>query len=325
MRNRVSDFNRIPSEQVIQTWICGVIEIYGQKVGAITPPICEKSLCEAVEELKGVKIKCQPSKKASVFEEGLLIPVRRGFIIQYRVLDGRGRPFANVKIRETICHELAHILFYDCDSSIPRLGMTPPEHVCHSIARQLLIPDTLLRRRWTEQVEPDVSLTGLLREFSSKFRVALRVMAQRLTEDLSLLENTMITFWKYQNERNNWSIFVDQDEQIDWEDFHVDHRLCADLKKLLPRYWRNRIHREVWDKVVSKVVVQGEAICQPSLHVHGERRKEGKIKSILFNVECEPWDDFSNQLKFEWKDQKRRIYNVISLEKFDLHTLQNGM
>lgn len=321
MRNGLGDSIQIRSEEAIQKWVNDVIDRYAQKAGGIAAPVCEKRLCEAVEELKGIRIKCQASEKPSIFEEGLLIPVRKGFVIQYRVLDHRGRRFPTVKMRETICHELAHILFYDCNSSIPQLLMVPPEHICHNIARQLLLPEGILRRRFSETIKPDVNLVRLLRELSSEFKVALWIMTQRLTEDLSLLKDTMITFWKYKN-KDDWFIFIKPDEQIDRKDFHPDSRLCPELKNFLPEYWRNRVHMKAWDNVVSKVVLQGQAIRQSSLYVQRKRQREGKIKGILFDIECEPWIDLSSQSTFEWKDQKRPIYNVISVEKFDLHTLQ---
>ena len=321
MRNRSSNSTRIPTEEAIQKWVKDVIDKYSEKMGAITPPICEKRLCEAVEELKGIKIKYQASERLSIFEEGLLIPVRGGFILQYGVLDRQGRRFHSVKIRETICHELAHILFYDCNSSIPQLPIVPPEHICHNIARQFLVPDGILRKRLSEKIESDVNLVQLLRQLSSEFKVALRIMAQRLTEDLSLLKDTMITFWKYKDGEGDWFTLIKPDEQIHCNDFLRDPRLCPELKKLLPKYWRDHVHIKAWHNVVNKVVLQGQAICQSSLYVQSKRQKEGKIKRILFQVQCEPWGNLSNQLRFRWKDQKQPIYNVISIEKFDLDSL----
>jgi hypothetical protein len=88
----------------------------------------------------------------------------------------------------------------------------------------------------------------------------------------------------------------------------------------VPKYWRDRIHVEAWDKVVSKVIAECRTIYQPSLLVQRKRQQVGKSKEFMFDIECEPWSDMSNQSAFEWKDQKRPIYNAISLEKFHSRT-----
>jgi len=316
MKSRSSSLPQVLIKEATRKQVSDIIVGYMRKVGTIAAPVSEEKLCEVVEELKGVRIKCQASKKPSTYEEGLLTPIRGGFAIKYQILNRSGRLFARTKIRETICHELAHILFYDCNSSVPQLLMVPQEHVCHEIARQFLLPEIALRKRFLEAIRPNSSSMQLLRQLSNEFEVATWVMAQRLTEDLSLIKDTMITFWRYQNKSDERIIFVEPDKQVNFEDFYRDSRLCPELKEFVPKYWRNRIHVEAWDKVVSKVIVQGHAIYQPSLLVQRKKQQVGKTKEFVFDIECEPWSDMSNQSAFEWKEQKRPIYNAISLERF---------
>lgn len=316
MKSGPSSLPQILSEETTQKQVSDIIDGYLRMMGTTAVPVYEDRLCEVVEELKGVRIRCQASEKPSTHEEGLLIPIRGGFVIQYKILNRSGRSFARTKIRETICHELAHILFYDCNSSVPQLLMTPPEHVCHKIARQFLLPEITLRKRFLDIIRPDYSLMQLLRRLSSEFQVATWVMAQRLTEDLSLIKDTMITFWRYKNKSDERIVFIEPHKQVSFEDFYRNSRLCPELKEFVPNYWRNRIHAEAWDKVVSKVVVQGHTIYQPSMLVQRKKQQVGKTREFTFDIECEPWSDVSNQSTFEWKDQKRPIYDAISLERF---------
>jgi Zn-dependent peptidase ImmA (M78 family) len=316
VKSKLMDSPQVLTEEAVQDQVSDIIDTYVRKVGTIVTPVSEKKLCEVVEELKGVRIKCQAVRKPSTYEEGLLTPVRGGFVIKYQILNRSGKPFARTKIRETICHELGHILFYDCNSSVPRLLMMPPEHVCHEIARQFLLPKTVLQKRFLEAIKPNLNLIRLLRQLSSEFEVATWIMAQRLTEDLSLIKDTMITFWRYRNESDGLTIFIEPDRQISFEDFYRDSRLCSELKEFVPKYWRYRIHAEAWDKAVSKVILHGYTIYQPSLVVKSKRRQLGKTKEFVFDVECEPWSDMSSQSSFQWKDQKRLLYNAISVERF---------
>jgi hypothetical protein len=298
-----------------------IIAKYGRMAVDITPPISEKRLCEAVEELKAIKIRCQASKKPAILEEGLLIPVRGGFIVQYGVLDRRGKPFPAVKIRETICHELAHILFYDCTLPIPKLMVMPPEHLCHTIARQLLVPDNILKKTFSELIGSGVNLVWLIRKLSAEFGVAHRVMAQRLTEDLSLLRDSMVTFWKHRNREDNLPLSPQLNQTLDLQDFYIDSRLCPELKSYLPPYWRNKVHLEVWNKVVSKAILGKEIIGESRIHIKGKRQDAGRLKNITFEVHYEPLSKYSRQLEFEWGEQTKPVYQFISAEKFDMASL----
>lgn len=319
MNNHFNTSNRIISKEHIQGWINKILEKYKQKVGFITLPICEKTLCKVVEELKGIRISIEPDKKPSIFDEGLLLPVQGGFIIKYGTLDKNQKKFHDVKIRETICHELAHILFYDCTSLIPHLKTISPEYLYHDIARQLLLPEQIVRQKFSEKIKTNSNLLHIIEQLSKDFQVALILMVRRLTEDLSLLNDTMVTFWKYKSEKGHFL-----NKQICYKDYRPDPKLSPELRRLLPKYWRNLVHIEAWDKVVSKVAI-GEANDFPeSLYVGGRKKKRGIIKSIPFKIQCASLYNRSNNLSFGWKNAIKPVLMILSVKKFDLNILENG-
>lgn len=311
-----NDSNRIPSKEHIQEWISEILEKYKQKFGYVTLPICEKSLCKVVEELRGISITIEPDKKASVFDEGLLLPVRGGFIIKYGTLNKNQEKFPNVKIRETICHELAHILFFDCTFSIPRLQTISPEYLCHDIARQILLPDQIVKEKFSEKIKTNSNLIDIIRHLARDFQAAFILMIKRLTEDLSILNDTVVTIWRYKFEKG---------KQTRYEGYHPDPKLSPEIKKLLPKYWRDQIHTEAWEKVVSKVAIGNTNNLPGSLYVEGKKKMKGRIKSIPFKIQCVPLYDRSNNLTFGWKNIiKPALGTLLSVKKFDLSILENG-
>jgi len=324
MNNHTNHANNLPSKDDIQRWVNEILNKYKQKVKFITLPICERMLCEVVEELKGVNIALEPDKKVSVFDEGLLLPTRGGFIIKYGTIDKNRMRFHYVKIRETICHELAHILFYDCTSSIPQLQMIPPEHQCHKIATQLLMPSQIVRKEFEDKIKTNPDLIQVVQELSSSrnFHVAIMLMVRKLTEDLSLLRDTMVTFWKYKDKRSTLS-----NKRIHYRDYRHDPKLSPELRRLLPKYWRDRIHTKAWNEV-RKVALSGNPIpkkgdCMPLLYVGGTRKKGGKIKSISFKIQCAPLYSRSNYLQLGWEDHIEPVSPILSVKKFNLEILES--
>lgn len=315
MNNHINDSNRITSKEHIEGWINEILEKYKQKLGTFTPPICEKTLCKVVEELKGINITIEPDKKASVFDEGLLLPIRGGFIIIYGTRNMNQMKFHKVKIRETICHELVHILFYDCTSLIPQLQIISDESLCHDIARQLLLPAPIVEKEFKEKIKIyPTDLIQVIKELSRHFQVAIMLMVRRLTEDLSLLKDTMVTFWKYKE---------DTDKQIPYEH---DPKLSPELKRLLPKYWRDRIHVEAWNEAVSKIAIKGYSYYefQSPIHIEGKRRKKGKVKSISFKIQCAPLYDSSKNRQLRLEGNIEPVPQILSVKKFDLNILENG-
>lgn len=306
--------------ETIGKWADEILVQYRQKVGNIILPMDEKILVVAMEELKGIKIELEEKEKVSVHKnEGILMPKRGGFKLRYGAnsYKEKERIFNPVaRKRFTICHELGHILFYDCSHTIPRLSINPREHVCHEIARRLLLPKDTVKKKFSEEYNSETSLVPFLREFAKDAKVSLYPLAIRLTEDLSLLKDVMITFWKYKGDRSQ--------PEICYEDFTPDSKTCPELRKFLPKYWRRHIHMKAWDEAVREVAITGTPLFKKTLYMEGKRRKKGKIKCIAFDIKCEPLVDLSNQLSLlKWTNQVF-IYDVVSVEKFDLNILIKG-
>lgn len=264
--------------------VTDILSRYQQEVGEIALPIDEKILITVVEDLKHIDIEIVEKRRTFVgSNEGIVVPKKGGFILQYGLGSWKnGTRYFNPSARRrfTVCHELAHILFYDCSRVIPRKGGTPKEHECHAIARQLLLPEICMERKLAEECNPNKRMIPFLREFSRQANVALYPLVIRLTEDLSLLENVMITFWEYSRDHNI--------NKICYRDFRKDAKLCPQLKKFLPRYWRNIVHMKVWDEIVRETVYEGSGLYSPkNLYVRGKRRVKGKVRSFYFKVECE--------------------------------------
>lgn len=320
MKRHINPLNNLTKkEDIFQKWIKDILQKYEEKVRFVTLPICERTLSKVIEELKGIKITIEPDKKISTFDEGFLMPIKGGFIIKHGTLASEQEKFSDVRIRATICHELAHILFYDCTSLIPKLQAASPEDWCHDIARNLLLPTTIVKEKFSEKSKTNSSLIDIIEELSRGFQVSRMLTVKKLTEDLSLVKDTMITFWRYVGEQSN-----NLNDQIRYKDYQRDPKLSPDLKKLLPEYWRDKIHREAWDKVVSKVAVNSVSEHARSLYLEGKNRKSGKIKSIPFTIHCKPLYGRSNNLHFSFKNYIIPTFHIISVKKFDLNALENG-
>lgn len=320
MNNYLNSYNNsISKNDFIRKWVKDILQEYKKEIKPVIPPICEKALCKVIEDLRGIKIIIEPDRKISTFDEGFLVPIKGGFVIKYSTLKTEDKKFSDVRIRATICHELAHILFYDCKSLIPKLQTVSPEDWCHDIARYLLLPDDLVKESFLEINRVSSNSVDIIEKLSKKFQVSRMLIARRITEDLSLLKDMMVTFWKYKSEKGN-----SLNKQIHYRDYQKISKLSPMLGKLLPNYWRKLIHNEVWDKVLSKVAVGSAENLPKSLYVEGKRRNKGKIKSIPFEIEFEPLYIGFNNLIFGWKGDIRPISDILSVEKFDLNVLEDG-
>lgn len=312
----VTTYNR----EAIENWINEVLVRYRERKGNISLPIDEKILITAIEELKGIKIELKEKKKVSVHKnEGILAPKRGGFVLEYGLDTYNGKEkYANVLARRrfTICHELGHIFFYSYDNVIPKIFVTPREDVCHEIARKLLLPEEAVKRKFREQYDSNNKLVSFLRKFGREAKVSLYPLTIRLTEELSLLKDAMITFWKFNDKGFQ--------PKIHYGNFIADSKTCPELRKLLPRYWRRCVHVKAWNEVVKNVVTNGTPILKNSLCIEGKRRKNGRLRSMIFDIECETLVDLSEQQRLlKWMNQNT-MYNAISVEKFDLRTLEKG-
>jgi Zn-dependent peptidase ImmA (M78 family) len=290
---------------------------YKQKVGNLNFPINEYVLITILEEMKGIKIELEEIKKENSYRipEGVLIPRRGGFLIRYvinplRYSNNNERIISPVvRKRFTICHELAHILFYDCNSTVPKLYVNHEEYICDDIARRLLLPEETLRIKFQRYRADIDNLIPFLREIAKEAKVSIYPLVKRVIEDLSLLENTMITFWflkkvyKDELKKENPIVILER----------VDSKLSKELKNNLTLYWRRQIRKHVWNKAIKMIIDKEKEppIFLSSQYIEGKRRKKGKLKKVLFNVEC---DFYTHQQKL-FKYDFLFLPQFISVEK----------
>jgi hypothetical protein len=288
----------------IEKWIDVIFKKYKQKTGDIILPVDEKILLKVIEELKGIKIKLEFQRNRCVYRgqnEGIVIPIERGFILKYGI-----NPYNNqerivspvARRRFTICHELAHILFYDCSATIPKLTMRPPEHVCHRIAREMLLPVKAVKEKFYKEYRSGTDLIPFLRKFAYDAKVSLYPLAKRLTEELSLIDNSIVTFWRYIRDEMSF--------RIRYSDYRRDSKLCPELKKLLPYYWRHKIYLKAWKEVVEKVAKNKTPQKKSNIII------EGKKKRISFDIECEVWA-WSSLLR--WTDTPVHLLSLQKIKK----------
>jgi Zn-dependent peptidase ImmA (M78 family) len=278
-----------------------IFKRYKERTGSLKFPIDEDVLISIIEELKGVKIEVERVKGKTFvgLNEGILIPKEGGFLIKYGVNPYKSNkeiiisPVA--RKRFTICHELAHILSYDSTYRVPKPLMIFNEHFYNEIARQLLLPEEVLRQKFQEyeHKEPKPTLIQFLRDLANEAKVSIYPLVKRVVEDLGLLERVMITFW-----------YV---EDYDKNEIRVDSKVSNDLRNILTRYWRRRICERVWNEGIKNIKKGVKTpLILPQISIEN-KRKRGKIKKISFNVEC----DFYHKQLLLFKGR------FISIEKFD--------
>lgn len=198
----------------------------------------------------------------------------------------RGAPAYRTNL--TICHEIAHIFFYDRSQSIPKrpFGNLPTqkeEELCFFAARQMLVPKELL----IEQVHglKDRPSLDLLRELSSRFRVSLPIMAMRLTGDTSIIDKVMFTTWvqRHLPAASSQSIRGRQHNPSGsssniWTKCSY---LSPALAKRLNAYWRGVIH----EKALSLV----ERVANNLPSEKAELLEIGKRRHFCISLEAENW------------------------------------
>ncbi|MEW6041438.1 MAG: hypothetical protein AB1633_07955, partial [Elusimicrobiota bacterium] len=182
----------------------------------------------------------------------------------------------------------------------------------------LLLPEQIVKEKFSEKIKTNFNLIDIIYQLSRDFQVALILMVRRLTEDLSLLNDTMVTFWKYKSERDDFL-----NKQISYKDYRLNPKLSPGLRELLPKYWRDIVHIEAWDKVVSKVAIGKTSDLLESLCVEGKKRRRGRIKRIPFKIQCATLYNRSINLSFSWKSNIKPALNILSVKKFNLNILEN--
>jgi hypothetical protein len=293
------------ADEEIRKQINEIFGRYKEKTGGLKFPINEKVLINVIEELKGIKIEIERIKGKTFVgsNEGILIPKERGFLIKYGInpyrKDGRIIISPVARKRFTICHELAHILSYDCTYKVPKLLRRFEEHVYDEIARQLLLPEEILKQKFQEYdaKKPNVSLIHFLRDLANEAKVSIYPLTKRIVEDLALLEKTMVTFWYVKN--------------YDKNEFRVDSKLSYDLRKILTCYWRRHIYEHVWGDGIKKIKSGVKTpLLLPQISIESKKRK-GRLRKISFQVECDFYHKFYHKQSLLFENQ------FISIEKFN--------
>jgi len=308
-------------EKTTRSWIFEILNSYNQINSDIAQPVHVEKLCKIIEKKKKVKIKCEFDNSPSVWEEGLLIPVTGGFIIRCKTLAKDGKKFLAFrrKTRETIVHELAHILAYDCRTPIPRPSENLPEHIFHFIARELLVPaETIKNEYLLNYSKLSTSRIKMLKYLSNQFIVAHKIIADRLTTDLSIIKDTMFTFWKSKNKDPQIRYFR-PDELC----FKPESKLSDELREYLPSYWRQRVYIEVLSKVINKAVY-GDYIKE-FLCIKGKKKKNGQLKNIPFEIECQVENNPFNCIKLDLRTNNNYIYDkLLTAVKFESDFLKTS-
>lgn len=290
-----------------------IFKRYKQKMGCLRFPINEYVLVDIIEELKGIKIELKEvEEKAFVgLNEGLLMPKKGGFLLKYSTSPFRGEEriiSPTIRRRFTICHELAHILFYNCKEIVPKLHRQPEEHICDNIARRLLLPEELLIPKF-EEYEYNGDLIPLLRKIADEAKVSLYPLVKRVIEDLSLLEKTIITFWYVKESLE----FLPQEgtKKVILE--RMDSKISQDLKNIITPYWRRKIRQKVWNDVIERTMDGAKKlpVFLYPMYVKSKKRTKERLKLISFSVEC---DFYSRQLSLL---SSSSIPKFISVEKVE--------
>jgi Zn-dependent peptidase ImmA (M78 family) len=171
----------------IQSYVYSLLERYAMHKKSFTPPIDPMILAE----LRNVKIIYRQSSDDWVAS---LMPMGSGFVINVN------ESLPNVRIRNAICHEIAHTFFFDTSNKSPRrLGKPQPddveERLCFWAAREMLVPTAILKTE-VEKLKSEslYTLDGISR-LANIFVVSEDIIARRLSHDLSILENDWIILW----------------------------------------------------------------------------------------------------------------------------------
>jgi hypothetical protein len=262
---------------------------YEEDVNARDFPLDETRAIRAVEKYLGVKFEIVEKEKVSRHQdEGALVPIRGGFLLQCgtHTYYGTDRLYnSEARKRFTICHELAHAFFYDCNQEIPKLRVdSVQEHTCDWVARELLLPKNLLAKELSQNDDDETSSIGFLRRCSRLTKVGMYPLSKRLTEDLDLLNQTMITFWRSKPRGRDPYVGI---SRVANRTLVPDSKMSANLKSQLAWYWRDRIYAKCWDEAISQVLVDGVPIRSKFIRVTGRRARSQEGRTITFRIECE--------------------------------------
>lgn len=238
-------------------------------------PLAIDKMVYLMEDTKGITIELREDEKERSFE-ALLIPRDKGFVIKLN----KNACSSWLRKRNTYAHELAHVFFYDLSPSFPVRLYEPPESLCFKLARELLVPEDLLRQHLCRY--PGHQHLQLLRGLSEDFQVSLEIMALRLTEDTDLLSDVMFTFWRCKEN-------AAPEMPYRYENFAKTAMLPPSLKGFVNSYRRNKhIHPIVWNRVLTKLIGGLSSFSEENLEILIRQGKRHKV-DIKFRAEAATW------------------------------------
>lgn len=138
--------------------------------------------------------------------DAILVPVPGGFFLRLNNRQGRSRH------RFSTAHEIGHTFFYNLNKSTPTRWFsvtTSPllsrkeEDICNAFARELLMPEELVRLDIADL--GDRSLKIII-DLAVKYMVSPEVVARRLLLDLATFESSIVLF-KEPGVTNNKSVW----------------------------------------------------------------------------------------------------------------------
>lgn len=276
-----------------------------EKKKPLSPPVNIDIIKALICEYKGIKIlDNEPLESESVYE-GRLIPIEGGF----KILLNQNEKFLYIRKKFTLCHELAHIFFYDCNHRVPRKIITPPEDICYKIARQILIPDKLVEKHFNElynnklflfSKKLDFPLLKKIKELARIYEVSLEAMVDKLMLDKSLFKKEVITFWEF-NEKK-------QCPSISFKNFDKRTKISSHLKtcsevSLSSYKFREYIYPKIWRDLVENTITTGKAESKEITIIFKREKKELKIHAETIPLTPK-------------RVQQTRFYNVASFISF---------
>jgi len=163
-------------------------------MGSLKPPIVPSVLAD----IQNATI--MYSKRSKNWTASLM-PMGTGFIISVNSF------LSEQRIRNAICHEIAHTFFYDIDETPPQRRNKPrpdaqEELLCFWAAREMLVPSSLFKEELDRVGSDRVYSFEGISQLADVFSVSPDIVAYRLTHDLALLGNDWIVLWYSESYKN---------------------------------------------------------------------------------------------------------------------------
>ena len=223
-------------------------------------------LAEEIAEIRKVK----EIQRVEMNHDGLLIPVKGGFIIQLN----KRHPYA--KQNYTCAHEVAHTFFYDLNRDPPKkiinLENEVEEYLCNLIAARMLIPEEYLR-----DVKRKVPSIQLLIELSNKFCVSINTMARRITKETGIWKCIVICWRKNKIGFNREWIYAPKD--LEKRCMDIPLYIKNDTFGVYSAYRKGKIKKE--EKLKLKSLNSGNELIKTPVIVESCKLSKNLVTTII--------------------------------------------